>query len=91
MEDMDTSAYIVLLLVGLLIWAWILFAIIKSAVKAALYSADLNLLNQTRLLIKLLNKQGVSKQELEDLHKDSNDDFWKKLESKEKGSETTGV
>lgn len=77
MEDSELLAYAA---IGLLIYFAILYAIISSAVKSAAANQNHTLIMQNRLLIKMLRKQGVSKQELVALYNQDNDQFWNSVE-----------
>lgn len=73
---MEPSAIFGAAAIGLVIWIVILFVVIKDAVKSATKGHVDALTTQNRLLIKLLEKQGVSKDEIIDLHEQDVNAFW---------------
>lgn len=68
-ENIGTEGYIVFGVIVLAILIWILYAVIKSAVSAANRDQVEVLKTQAILLAKLLEKQGVSKAEIEQIVK----------------------
>lgn len=81
-ENYSDSELIFCLLISIAIWLFIVHKIISSAVREATKSQDYKLKIQNRLLIKLLMKQGVDKDELKEIHNQDDDDFWEKLDQK---------
>jgi len=73
---MDQDSILPVAIIGTVIWLWIMYEIIKGAVRSATRDMNYNLKMQNRLMIKQLEKMGVSKQELIDLHNGDSDAFW---------------
>lgn len=73
---MDESQVYGAVALGFLFWIVLIHYIIRDAIKSATKSQTEAITTQNRLLIKLLEKQGVSKAELLALHEGSADDFW---------------
>ena len=81
-ENYTEGEIILGLLLAIAIWLFIIYQIIYSSIRNATKSQNYNLKMQNRLLIKLLMKQGVSKDELKEIHNQENDDFWERLDQK---------
>ena len=76
---MEQTELIFIGLAVLVINLWIIYEIIKSAVRSANKDMDNNLRIQNRLLIKQLEKMGVSKDELVKLYHQDTDTFWNSI------------
>ena len=67
---------LIIVLIGSIVWAIILYLIIQSAGRSANRGNEYYLKVQNRLLIRLLQSQGVSKQEIIDCYDKSDQEFW---------------
>lgn len=76
MENSDLIPYILL---GLIVYFFIMYLVVSAAVRAGSKSQNYNLKMQNRLMIKLLMREGVSRKEIVDLHNQDNDEFWKSI------------
>jgi hypothetical protein len=74
-----SDVYIIIAGATILISIWICYELIKSAVQKANEGVEDHLKTQNRLLIKLLEKQGATYDDLFKVYTDSDEDFWKGL------------
>lgn len=80
---MDDSIFIYL--IAFLISILISYLVIKAAAKSAITEAQQDMLSlmvtQNRMLAKLLNEKGVSREEIEEMFTKSKDEFWSSLKA----------
>lgn len=86
----NESNLIAYILIGAIVWLFIMYHLIRYAVNAALYdhlkTVNFNLVMLNRLLIKLMLKKGFTKAELKEMHDQDREKFWDSLEEN-KGEE----
>ena len=76
---MEQSELLIIALIGLIVWSIMLYFIIQGAVGSANKVNEHYLKVQNRLLIRLLQSQGVSKQEIIDCYDKNDEEFWGSL------------
>jgi hypothetical protein len=76
---MEQSELLIIALIGLLVWSIMLYFIIQGAVSSANKVNEHYLRVQNRLLIRLLQSQGVPKQEIIDCYDKNDEEFWGSL------------
>ena len=76
---MEQSELLIIAVIGLIVWSILLYFIIQAAVGSANKVNEHYLKAQNRLLIRLLQSQGVSKQEIIDCYDKGEEEFWGSL------------
>ena len=77
---MEQSELLIIALIGLIVWSIMLYFIIQGAVGSANKVNEHYLKVQNRLLIRLLQSQGVSKQEIIECYDKTDEEFWGSLQ-----------
>lgn len=77
---MGQSELLIIAIIGLLVWSIMLYFIIQGAVGSANKVNEHYLRVQNRLLIRLLQSQGVPKQEIIDCYDKNDEEFWGSLQ-----------
>lgn len=73
---MEQNELLIIALIGLIVWSIMLYFIIQGAVGSANKVNEHYMKVQNRLLIRLLQSQGVSKQEIIDCYDKIEEEFW---------------
>ena len=76
---MEQSELLIIAVIGLIVWSILLYFIIQAAIGSVNKVNEHYLKVQNRLLIRLLQSQGVSKQEIIDCYDKNEEDFWGSL------------
>lgn len=84
MEDSNILLIVMASIIGFVIMLAIYHAVIKSAVKAAMKDQNQLIKKQNDILLMMLNKQGVDKDELMDIFLQEKKDMWPSLINYEK-------
>lgn len=78
---MNTTEIIVVSAAGFCIWLWIMYALIKAAVKSGAKEQNSLIQKQNDILVMMLNKMGVDKDELIEIFLQEKKALWTSLKN----------
>ena len=77
--ELESGEIIAIAIVGLLLWSLLLYAIIRAAITSSQKKQDRVNEIILRIMVKNLEKSGMTRKEITELYQYSNEEFWNSL------------